>query len=58
MRKILKIKNEKLKETDIIELNIGGTTEITTTRGTLLKYQNSVLSLCFNGTIKLPKKKR
>ena len=56
MRKMLKLKNEKLKETDIIELNIGGTTEITTTRGTLLKYQNSVLSLCFNGTIKLPKK--
>ena len=56
MRKILKIKNEKLKETDIIELNIGGTIETTTTRGTLLKYPNSVLSLCFNGTIKLPKK--
>ncbi len=55
-RKILKLKNEKLKETDIIELNIGGTIEIITTKGTLLKYLNSILSLYFNRIIKLPKK--
>ncbi len=55
-RQILKLKNEKLKETDIIELNIGGTIEIITTKGTLLKYLNSILSLYFNRIIKLPKK--
>jgi len=34
---------------DIIDLDIGGTHKITTTRATLTKYKNSVLSAQFNG---------
>ena len=42
------------KETDILELNIGGTHEITTTRGTLIKYKNSALAVFFSGLYPLP----
>jgi len=34
---------------DIIDLEIGGTHFITTTKSTLTKYKNSVLSAMFNG---------
>ena len=44
----------KVKENDIIDLNIGGTHEITTTRNTLIKYKNSILAALFSGENKLP----
>ena len=37
-----------------MELNIGGTHEITTTRGTLTKYKNSALAVFFSGLYPLP----
>ena len=46
--------NKNLKENEIIELNISGIKEISTTRNTLRKFKNSVLSICFSGKIKLP----
>lgn len=44
------------KESDIIDLNIGGTHEITTTRSTLAKYKNSALGLLFSGQLNLSKR--
>ena len=41
-------------ESDILELNIGGTHQITTTRGTLIKYKNSALAVFFSGLHPLP----
>ena len=41
-------------EGDILELNIGGTHQITTTRGTLIKYKNSALAVFFSGLHPLP----
>ena len=38
-----------VSENDILELNIGGTHEITTTRATLTKYKNSALAVFFSG---------
>lgn len=43
------------KENDILDLNVGGTQKITTTRGTLIKYKNSALALFFSGLQPLPK---
>ena len=43
------------QENDILELNIGGTHQITTTRGTLIKYKNSALAVFFSGVYPLPK---
>lgn len=45
------IENNK---TDILELNIGGEMEITTTRGTLTKFPLSNLGVMFSGKYKLP----
>ena len=42
------------EESDILELNIGGTHQITTTRGTLIKYKNSALAVLFSGLHPLP----
>ena len=42
------------QEGDILELNIGGTHSITTTRGTLIKYKNSALAVFFSGMHPLP----
>ena len=40
----IKVQNpEEYKETDIIELNIGGTANISTTRGTLIKVSYFLL---------------
>ena len=41
-------------ENDILELNIGGTHEITTTRATLTKYKNSALAVFFSGMSPIP----
>ena len=41
-------------ESDILELNIGGTHQIMTTRGTLTKYKNSALAVFFSGLHPLP----
>ena len=38
-----------VSENDILELNIGGTHEITTLRNTLIKYKNSALAALFCG---------
>lgn len=43
-----------VQEDDILELNIGGTHQITTTRGTLIKYKNSALAVFFSGLHPLP----
>ena len=42
------------QESDILELNIGGTHQITTTRGTLIKYKKSALAVFFSGLHPLP----
>jgi hypothetical protein len=42
------------QEDDILELCIGGTHQITTTRGTLIKYKNSALAVFFSGQHPLP----
>jgi hypothetical protein len=42
------------EESDILELCIGGTHQITTTRGTLIKYKNSALAVFFSGLHPLP----
>ncbi len=42
-------------ENDIIDLNIGGTSKISTTRATLLKYPFSALALLFSGNYELAK---
>lgn len=42
------------QEDDILELCIGGTHQITTTRGTLIKYKNSALAVFFSGLHPLP----
>lgn len=44
-------------ESKIIEINIGGTHKLTTTLSTLLKFPQSALAACFNGTVELPKYK-
>jgi hypothetical protein len=44
----------KCKESDIIDLDIGGTNKITTTRGTLIKYNTSALAAMFSGRHELP----
>ena len=44
-----------VSESDILELNIGGTHEITTTRATLTKYKNSALAVFFSGQSPMPK---
>ena len=43
-----------VSESDILELNIGGTHEITTTRATLTKYKNSALAIFFSGQSPIP----
>jgi hypothetical protein len=43
-----------VSENDILELNIGGTHEITTTRATLTKYKNSALAVFFSGMSPIP----
>ena len=43
-----------VSEDDILELNIGGTHEITTTRATLTKYKNSALAVFFSGQSPIP----
>lgn len=49
-----KINKKNILENEIIDLNISGIKEISTTRNTLRKYKNSVLSILFSGKIKLP----
>lgn len=49
------VESSKCKEFDIIDLDIGGTHKITTTRNTLRKYPNSALSQMFSGRIELNK---
>lgn len=39
---------------NIIEFNIGGSTHITTSRSTLIKYPDSVLAQLFSGKLQLP----
>ena len=43
--------------TDIIDLEIGGTHQITTTKATLTKYKGSVLAAMFSGKHELVKHK-
>ena len=43
-----------VSEDDILELNIGGTHDITTTRATLTKYKNSALAVFFSGQSPIP----
>ena len=43
-----------VSENDILELNIGGTHEIATTRATLTKYKNSALAVFFSGQSPIP----
>ena len=43
-----------VSENDILELNIGGTHEITTTRATLTKFKNSALAVFFSGQSPTP----
>jgi hypothetical protein len=45
----------KCKESDILDLDIGGTHKITTTRSTLIKHPNSALAAMFSGRHELPK---
>jgi hypothetical protein len=45
----------KCKESDILDLDIGGTYKITTTRSTLTKYPNSALSAMFSGRHEIQK---
>jgi hypothetical protein len=42
---------------DILELDIGGTHQITTAKRTLCKFEGSVLSAMFSGRHELPKHK-
>ena len=51
---LFQLKNNK-KENDILDLNIGGTHSITTSRNTLIKYKNSALATLFTGEKELPK---
>jgi hypothetical protein len=44
----------KCKESDILDLDIGGTHKITTTRSTLVKSSNSALAAMFSGRHELP----
>ena len=46
--------NNDVSESDILELNIGGTHEIATTRATLTKYKNSALAVFFSGMHPMP----
>jgi len=48
-RKFRKGKIIKCSEDDIVDLNIGGTQLITTTKNTLCKYPKSALALLFSG---------
>ena len=53
----ISVKNKSLyKDTDVIDIDIGGNCDITTTRGVLTKYPTSVLGICFIGEIKLPQR--
>ena len=51
--KNIALSNDILNKTDIIDLDIGGSYKITTTKQTLQKYPNSLLSLLFDNTSKL-----
>ena len=51
--KNIELSNNILNKTDIIDLDIGGSYKITTTKQTLQKYPNSLLSLLFGDTSKL-----
>jgi len=44
-------------EEDIIELDVGGTHQITTSKNTLLKFEGSTLAAMFSGRHNLPKHK-
>ena len=46
LKNLFQLKNNK-KENDILDLNIGGTHSITTSRNTLIKYKNSALATLF-----------
>ena len=54
LKNLFQLKNNK-KENDILDLNIGGTHQITTSRNTLIKYKNSALATLFSGEKELPK---
>ena len=45
----------KCKESDILDIDIGGTHKMTTTRNTLTKYSNSALAAMFSGRHEIPK---
>jgi len=49
------IKNMYSAPEDIIDLDIGGTHKITTTKRTLMKFQDSVLEAMFSGRHNLAK---
>ena len=52
-----KAKSLECNEEDIIDLNIGGTHMLTTTKNTLCKYPSSTLALLFSGNHSLQKYK-
>ena len=52
-----KAKSLECTEDDILDLNIGGTQLITTTRNTLCKYPTSSLAMLFSGNNKVKKHK-
>jgi len=49
------IESVNIKDTDILDLDIGGTQKITTLRSTLLKYPNSALAAMFSGKYEVAK---
>lgn len=56
-RETISVKNKSLyKDSDVIDIDIGGNCDVSTTRGVLTKYPTSVLGICFVGEIKLPQR--
>jgi len=49
------IESVNIKDTDILDLDIGGTQKITTLRSTLLKYPKSALAAMFSGKYEVAK---
>lgn len=49
------ISNKEVKGNEVINLNVGGTHMISTTRNTLIKYPLSAISVLFSGNYKLHK---
>jgi hypothetical protein len=49
------IESVNIKDSDILDLDVGGTQKITTLRSTLLKYPNSALAAMFSGKYEIAK---